>query len=199
MPVSQQHKMEQRGKVLLAAQKCFVRHGFHATGMAEIAKACRMSVGNIYHYFPHKNAIIQAITDEVRSRLFPVLRPLADHANPVEGLIQVMLLSLREVGTATKARLWMEVLAEGSRNKLIRDICQSFERDFRGIVQNLMHRAMAAGQLPPDIDLEAHCFLLGALLDGAIAGISTHPDLDLRRTERTLAQNLRRFFQHAES
>lgn len=197
MAVTPKHRSEQRGKVLLAARKCFVRHGFHATGMAEIAKACRMSVGNIYHYFPHKNAIVQAITDEIRSRLSPVLRPLADHADPLEGLVQIMLLSVREIGANSNARLWMEILAEVPRNNVLRRICLSFDRDFHSLLKHLMRRAMNTGQLPPDTDLEASCFWLGALLDGAIAGLCAHPDLDFARTEETLEQNLRRFFHRA--
>ncbi|HYG33540.1 MAG TPA: TetR/AcrR family transcriptional regulator [Clostridia bacterium] len=194
MATSPKHRLEQRDKVLLAARKCFIRHGFHATGMAEIAKACRMSVGNIYHYFPHKNAIVQAITDEIRSRMLPVLRPLADHADPVEGLIKIMLLSVREICTGSNARLWMEILAEVPRNKIIRNICLTFDRDLRDLLERLMQRAMRAGQLPPDIDLEATSLWLVALLDGAIARLSAQPDLDLTRTQDTLAQNMRRFF-----
>lgn len=189
-----QHRSEQRGKVLLAARKCFVRHGFHATGMAEIAKACRMSVGNIYHYFPHKNAIVQAITDEVRSRMLPAIRPLADCADPVEGLVQVMLLSVREICTDSNARLWMEILAEVPRNKVIRSICRTFDQDLSDVLEHLMRRAMQAGQLPPDTDVEASALWLMALLDGAISRLSAQPDLDLTRTQETFAQNLRRFF-----
>lgn len=194
MAANPKHRLEQRDKVLLAARRCFVRHGFHATGMVEIAKACRMSVGNIYHYFPHKNAIVHAITDEIRSRMLPILQPLADHANPLEGLVQVMLVSLREICAGSNARLWMEILAEAPRNKVIRNICLAFDRDFRGLLERLMQRAMQAGQLPKDTDLGASYFWLGALLDGAIAGLSTRSDINLAHTEETLAQNLRRFF-----
>jgi AcrR family transcriptional regulator len=193
MAVNLKRRLEQRDKVLIAARRCFVRHGFHATGMVEIAKACRMSVGNIYHYFSHKNAIVHAITDEIRSRMLPVLKPLEDHTNPLEGLVQVMLISLREICSGSNARLWMEILAEAPRNKAIRNICEAFDRDFHSLLERLIQRAVQIGQLPQDTDLEATYFWLGALLDGAIAGLSTRPDADLTRTEETLAKNLRRF------
>ena len=194
MATSPKHRLEQRDKVLFAARKCFVRQGFHATSMAEIAKACRMSVGNIYHYFPHKNSLIQAITDEIRTRMLPMLRPLANHRDPIEGLVQVMIISLREICMDSNARLWMEILAEVPRNKVIRNICLTFDIDFRELLEKLIHRAMEVGKLPQDTNLEATCFWLGALLDGVIAGLSTNPKLDLVRIEVTLEQNLRRFF-----
>jgi AcrR family transcriptional regulator len=194
MPPTQKHKRAQRDKVMLAARKCFVRHGFHATGMAEIAKACRMSAGNIYHYFPHKNAIVQAITDEMRSRMLPLLHPLADHPNPMEGLVEIMRLSVDEICTNSNARLWMEILAEAPRNKVLRKICQTVDRDFQAALERLLRRAVRGGQLPRDTDVEGNSVWLVALLDGAISRFSAEPDLDPARLHRALAQNLRRSF-----
>jgi TetR/AcrR family transcriptional regulator, repressor for uid operon len=194
MATSSKHRLAQRDKVLLAARKCFVRHGFHATGMAEIARACRMSVGNIYHYFPHKNDIVRAITDEVRSRLFPVLRPLAEHDDPVEGLVGIMRMSLREICAGTNARLWMEILAEAPRDKVIRNICLAFDRDLQEALMALLQRAVQARQLAPDTDLEASSLWLVALLDGAIARWSAQPKLDLARFLDALAKGIRHSF-----
>ena len=53
----------QRDRILNAAQQCFIRHGFHAAGMAGIAQAAQMSPGLIYRYFDNKNAIILAIIE----------------------------------------------------------------------------------------------------------------------------------------
>ncbi len=188
-----QHRLEQRDKVLHAARTCFIQHGFHATGMAEIAKACGMSVGNIYHYFPNKNAIVQAITDETRSRMAPVLRPLEHHSNPVEGRIQVILVGLRDLVRDSNARLWMEIQAEAPRNQPIREICLAFDRDLRNLLLRLMERAVHAGQLSPAVNLEATSIWLVALLDGAIARLSVEPDLDLPGMLEVLTDNLRHF------
>ncbi|HPU54891.1 MAG TPA: TetR/AcrR family transcriptional regulator [Verrucomicrobiota bacterium] len=194
MATSLKHRLEQRDRVLLAARWRFIRHGFHGTGMAEIAKACRTSVGNIYHYFPHKNAIVKAITDEVRSRMLPILRRVADNADPVDGLVQVILLGLREISTSTNARLWMEILAEAPRNRAIREVCMAFDRDLRGVLERLLRRAVEARRLRADTDLGATSLWLVALLDGAIARLSVEPDLDLTRTQQTLAGTIRRCF-----
>lgn len=192
MATSEQHRLEQRDKVLLAARKRFIRHGFHATGMAEIGKACRMSVGNIYHYFPNKDAIVRAITDETRSRIVPVLRRLEGHANPVEGIVEIILFSVRELCRDSDARLWMEISAEAPRNKQIRDIYLTLDREFRGVLKGLMKRAVEAGQLSAGMDLEAISLWLVALLDGAIARVSLEPGLDIARTLDTLARSMRR-------
>ncbi|WP_230391141.1 TetR/AcrR family transcriptional regulator [Burkholderia cenocepacia] len=50
-----------RRQILDAAIDCFARDGFHATSTAAICKAAGMSPGNLFHYFPTKAAIIEAI------------------------------------------------------------------------------------------------------------------------------------------
>ena len=51
----------QRERILCAAQKCFIEHGFHAASMANIAAAAQMSAGLMYRYFENKSAIVRAI------------------------------------------------------------------------------------------------------------------------------------------
>ena len=59
--------------VLTAATRLFVRKGFHATSMREIAAEAGVSVAGIYHHYPGKEAILVALMDltmaELRWRL----------------------------------------------------------------------------------------------------------------------------------
>ncbi len=48
----------QRDRILCAALKCFIEHGFHAASMANIAETAQMSAGLMYRYFDNKNAIV---------------------------------------------------------------------------------------------------------------------------------------------
>ena len=50
-----------RQQILDAAAACFVREGFHGASIARIAKAAGMSPGNLYHFFPGKEAMIAAL------------------------------------------------------------------------------------------------------------------------------------------
>jgi len=191
MATTPKHRLKQRDKVLLAARKCFIRHGFHATGMAEIAKTCRMSAGNIYHYFQNKDAIVQAIADETRSAMIPVLRSLENYAEPIEGVVEIILQSLRWISRDANARLWMEIMAEAPRNERIRDICMTFDRDLEGVLKRLMQRALGRGQLAAEVDMDSASLWLIALLDGAISRLSMQPGLDLTRTLDGLARSIR--------
>lgn len=192
MSISDQRRLAQRDKVLLAARRCFVRQGFHATGMAELSKACRMSVGNIYHYFPNKDAIVRAIASEMRARIVPVLRRLEAHPDPLEGIMEIMRFSIRELCRGSDARLWIDISAEAPRNRLIRELLLDFDREIRSVLQGLLHRAVQAGQISRALEGEAAALGLVALLDGAIARVCLEPDIDIDLTLEMLARNVQR-------
>ncbi len=50
-----------RERILEAAERAFVRHGFHAATMSHVAEEAEMSAGNLYRYFPSKEAIVEAL------------------------------------------------------------------------------------------------------------------------------------------
>ena len=52
-----QLQSDRRAEILAAAQRCFVRSGFHGASMQEICAEAGMSPGNLYRYFPSKEAI----------------------------------------------------------------------------------------------------------------------------------------------
>ena len=62
-----QLQADRRDEILVAAQACFARAGFHQTSMQEICAEAGMSPGNLYRYFRSKEDIIAGIA-EARSR-----------------------------------------------------------------------------------------------------------------------------------
>ena len=49
-----QRQADRRDEILSAAQRCFVRSGFHQASMQEICAEAGMSAGNLYRYFPSR-------------------------------------------------------------------------------------------------------------------------------------------------
>ncbi|MER6601858.1 TetR/AcrR family transcriptional regulator [Streptomyces parvus] len=68
--VSQEHLDARRRQILDGAARCFARNGFHATSMQDVLKEVGLSAGAVYRYFPGKEDIIAAITEET----FAVIR-----------------------------------------------------------------------------------------------------------------------------
>ena len=59
--MSQVQKKEIRDRVLETALRLFAREGFQNVTIARISKESKVSVGNIYHYFPGKKEIFDAV------------------------------------------------------------------------------------------------------------------------------------------
>ncbi len=62
-----QLQSDRRAEILDAAERCFARSGFHRTSMQEICAEAAMSAGNLYRYFPSKEAIIAGIAERNRA------------------------------------------------------------------------------------------------------------------------------------
>lgn len=61
--ISDEEKEGRRLDILAAAKKVFARKGYHATTVADIAKAAKVSYGSIYWYFDSKDALFHALME----------------------------------------------------------------------------------------------------------------------------------------
>ena len=52
---------EKRGRIEEAAKELFIKRGFHATSMRDIASAADTSLGNLYNYYRTKEDILESI------------------------------------------------------------------------------------------------------------------------------------------
>jgi AcrR family transcriptional regulator len=59
---------ERRTQIIRGALKVFIRKGYARSNMREVAKACEMSAGNLYHYFGSKGDILDLIITSATSR-----------------------------------------------------------------------------------------------------------------------------------
>ena len=62
MPKLSQEALEKRrGRIEEAARELFIKRGFHATSMRDIAEGAQTSLGNLYNYYPTKEDILESI------------------------------------------------------------------------------------------------------------------------------------------
>src|SRR5215468_432116 len=74
-----------RTQILQAAVRCFARHGYYATTIEDLVEETGLSRGALYLYFPSKEAIYLAISEQwscgmqeaFQARLTPDLSPAA--------------------------------------------------------------------------------------------------------------------------
>jgi AcrR family transcriptional regulator len=71
--------------ILRAACGLFARQGYMRASIAELAEACQLSRGALYHYFESKEAILFAILDgHVRQMIADVEAGMADKPNTLD-------------------------------------------------------------------------------------------------------------------
>src|ERR1700687_2296542 len=60
-PIESWGDADRRSRILEAAERAFVRHGFHAATMQHVAAEAAMSPGNLYRYLRSKEAIVEGL------------------------------------------------------------------------------------------------------------------------------------------
>jgi AcrR family transcriptional regulator len=143
---------ERRLQILEAAERAFVRHGFHATTMQHVADEVGMSAGNLYRYFPSKEAIVEGLCglDQAeRAQAFAEL--MADHRQ----IMQALCGALRRHVLAKppeKARLLVEIWSEAGRNPRVAAMIAAIDADVFAGLEKLIEAAKAAGAASPRLD-----------------------------------------------
>src|SRR5215213_11638526 len=105
-----QLQADRRDEILAAAQTCFARSGFHQTSMQEICAEAGMSPGNLYRYFPSKEAIIAGITERNRADAAAGFAAVGRAPDFYEGLAALARHHL--VGRDEDVAICAEVMAE---------------------------------------------------------------------------------------
>ncbi len=115
-----------RDEIVDAARRCMVRHGFHAASMAEIAQQAQMSVGQIYRYFPSKEAIVRTIVERIVDRR---LTWIEDESSPADFPRRLAARALDHGPHGADDRvLLLETTAEAARNPEIAEIVRKADR-----------------------------------------------------------------------
>jgi AcrR family transcriptional regulator len=172
-----QLQSDRRAEILAAAERCFVRSGFHQASMHEICLEAGMSPGNLYRYFPSKEALIAGIAERDRAEVgqqfaradlaqgfFAVLEGLAHHHFSERPTEQVLLCT--------------EVMAEARRNPEIARILGAFDADVRQWLGDLIRAGIERGDIAADVDIEGAVTMLMIIADGVWWRRALDPDFD---------------------
>lgn len=179
---------EQRRAILRAAEACFVGAGFHATGIADIcAAAGGMSPGRLYHYFPSKQAIVEALVAEDRAATAALFAPLAEAEQSVAALADAVASVVETVADARYGRLALEVLAEAGRNEAVAAVVRAAAREAREMLARAIRLGRERGQIGRGVEPEAAAGLILLLVDGAVG----REMIDPRTTPARLAAQVR--------
>ena len=186
-----------RDAILAAARTCFARKGFHQTSTAAICAQAGMSPGNLFHYFPTKQAIIAAIVDQEGRETAAYFAGVQGNANAFAALLDFMDLVLTLAADGDVAGLALDIAAEATRDA---DIAARVARNdalLRAGVQSLLESAVAQGQIDAALDPAQTASWLAALIDGIFNRVAVDPDYAPLAQRASLHLLLARFLRPA--
>nr|WP_168555555.1 MULTISPECIES: TetR/AcrR family transcriptional regulator [unclassified Novosphingobium] len=123
---------ERRDKIISAARKLFIENGFHATGVAQIAKESGVAVGQLYRDFASKEAIIAAIVAQDSSEFLigsDIVRSVADGD---EAAVWQWLREFLDPDPDCTNVLIADIVAEAARNPKVAGIFDGCHQQVHG-------------------------------------------------------------------
>lgn len=165
------HSQAQHERILLAAQQCFAEHGFHAASMAMIAETAGISVGLIYRYFKSKSELIQGIVARQMVALTDEMKDMQGcNRPPPEKILDIFRPEpeARRCGPRhLEPALTLEITAEASRDALIAQSLERFDRHIENALHQWLAQPLEAGGFGLSAaDIPTRARILRALVDG---------------------------------
>src|SRR5215207_4172012 len=125
-----------KNRIESAAKELFIRQGFHATSMRDIAERAETSLGNLYNYYRTKEAILESIIGRYQKVIDARLRSIFDEVEEPfhpESLKQFGRMVKELVSAHSDFWLLMYIDVLEFEN-------QHFRKMFEGLASNLRRR-----------------------------------------------------------
>lgn len=181
---------QRRVRLIDTARKLFIERGFHATGVAQIARESGIAVGQIYRDFQSKEDIVAALVAEDCAAVLGAQALKAAISNGDKKQVLDWLLARIEASSDLDGkRLFAEIVAESARNERIAAIFTTLQDELRVIT------LAALRELAPSPAVESECALLAEMIFTFSLGLMHHqlmaPSLDAQSLADAMRDILR--------
>lgn len=188
-----QTREAQRQRIMDAARAVFARSGFHGASIQDIRAEAGMSAGNLYRYFPSKEAIIAAIAEADRLRIAAMFEELDRAEDPIEGMMALARRFLTEMQDPQGSAMCVEIMSEALRNPEMRTMFRNNMKDAHAGLARALRRGVETGQVDPGLDPDVAVRLLTALADGTMLHRALGPEVDRGTLMAQFERMVRRF------
>jgi len=181
---------DRRTRILDAAKSCFARDGFHSTSMQTICAAAGMSAGNLYRYFPSKEALIEGMCERDMADVaqgFDAARAVPDVFAAFDAMLREYLWR-RPVADLC---IWSQIHVEAARNPAIAKLNRRIYGFIAERAGGLLAAAPRAGALRRGARAKTAVALIISLFDGLKLHRAVEPDFDPRPQIAALIAMLR--------
>lgn len=168
---------DRRVHIIAAAERAFVRLGFHAATMQQVAEEAGMSAGNLYRYFPSKEALVEGLCAYGQSERSAAFAALVGSDN----LLATLGTMLREQLLAKpreRAMMFVEINAEAAHNPRIAAMNLAIDAGVLRGLAKLVEIAKAKGEAAASLDPDFAARVIFTLIGGLLKRRALEPDFD---------------------
>ena len=156
MPKLSEAAIERRKELIeTAARELFIKQGFHATSMRDIAKDAGVSLGNLYNYYETKDAIFESIVEKylevIDERLREMFASIHEPLEP-ESLRRLGEMAGELVNNHSDFWLLMYIDVLEFQNRHFRKMFDGLSERFRKIFGAKFKEAEKRGDLRTGVD-----------------------------------------------
>lgn len=191
MPETETSIHPRKLEITHAAVTCFLEHGYHQTGVRDIAKQAGISLGNLYNHFKGKDAVLAFIAEMEGEELSGFIELLANPDDPRAALEQFIDQYAAYATRPENALLGVEILTEALRNPVIAEVFGANRNRLIDALISCLNKGAESGIFVPYDDPRAvACIVLDAPEGVGLRGLSTSkPSEHAIRSVRSLIIN----------
>ncbi|MGZ4864149.1 MAG: TetR/AcrR family transcriptional regulator [Halobacteriota archaeon] len=176
-----EYKEEAKNRILGAAREAFSEKGYDQTTMEDVAHKIGVSKGALYLYFPSKEELFRAITEQAQNQLREVLSDSFKEGGLLKGASDFL-----DTAMSPQYRpnlyLTFEFLTQASRNDELRNMLKEDHDNDLSVVRAFLEGQRAQGIIRSDIDIRSLSFGIIGLYYGLRAGLMIGDDAsDIKR------------------
>lgn len=167
-------------QILQAARQLFIDGGYSQMTMRQVADLVGISLSNVQHYFPSREALLRALLESVMNSYDPPLETIRKQiSDPRQRLIAVLRYFIADVKQAETERLFVEIWSLATREPVAREIFDMMYGHHRQTLAGLIAEANPA---LPAATVQLRAALVAMQIEGLMLLISEskprHAELD---------------------
>jgi AcrR family transcriptional regulator len=182
----EEYAEQTRQALLDAAAASFAVQGFAATSIADIAASARVTKGAVYHHFPDKRSLFEAVLNQCdEAAQSKVLEAVAKHPDDLwGGVVAALDVTLDACVDPIVGRL---IYVEGPIALGWKRWRECEDQYTYGNIRLLLNNAIQAGLYAPDIPIDAMAQLMTGMITHAGVALAEAPPTKRRKLRRDIS------------
>ncbi len=163
------------------AFQLIAQRGFEGLRTRDVAARAGVNIATFHYYFPTKESLIGAVVEHAMARFRSTLEPLGSPADQLRNHLRAvrhLLIMEPEVGLVMG-----ELALRSARDQTIGALTGATNDAWYRVIRGLLRRAVKAGQLRADVDIDH----VAALVMATMAAM-TLPTMSGQRSDQALQQ-----------